>query len=85
MSALNRRDPPRTPDHLASTQPSLYDCPLCGELPRGCECLRPSVRDRIADAIHFSPECRPAPYPFLVLEREPSLEPPPGGDGLAVA
>lgn len=37
-----------SPDH-----DPLYDCPVCGLGPRRCTCLAPSVRVKIADAIHF--------------------------------
>lgn len=54
--------------------PLLYACPECGASPRACLCLRRSVRDRIADAIHFPFE-RNRPSPFLLLHGQP-LEPP---------
>ncbi len=62
-------------------QPSPYACPLCGELPRGCSCLRRSVRDRIADAIRFPAD--PEALPFLALVSAPALEPPAAADGRA--
>jgi hypothetical protein len=59
-----------------SFRPSLYECPECGEFPRSCTCLRKSVRQRIADAIHFPEDADSSSVPFLTVEPVPALEPP---------
>jgi hypothetical protein len=80
-----RNDWPSPIGLLIDGQPFLYECPLCGELPHGCECLRPSVRRRIAQAIDFPRVPDRRETPFLVREPEPHLDPPGAEDGLTLA
>jgi hypothetical protein len=81
MSAIQSGAP--TAEAAFGRDPWLYACPECGELPRACVCLRRSVRDRIANSIHFPLERRDS-EPFLVMRGEAEL-PPPSQGGLPPA
>jgi hypothetical protein len=74
MSARNQRTSDPEPYSAVTGNPWFYACPECGELPRSCICLRRSVRDRIADAIHFPADAES--MPFLFGHRPPAIEPP---------
>ncbi len=79
MSARNQHATVEASESGIAGNPWFYACPECGELPRSCICLRRSVRDRIANAIHFPFE-PPEPTPFLVFHHPPMVEPPADGD-----
>jgi hypothetical protein len=78
MAARNQSSTVQEPYSAIAGNPWFYACPECGELPRSCICLRRSVRDRIADSIHFPAEAEVTP--FLVVHHPPVLEPPSESD-----
>jgi hypothetical protein len=76
MSPSHRHPAVTAPE--CAGHPWFYACPECGELPRSCLCLRRSVRDRIADAIHF-PAVEPELPRFLAVTPDAEVEPPAAG------